>query len=417
MLLMTTELREAILMALSSLRANKLRSFLTILGVMIGVSSVIGLASIINGLNGAMENEIENLGSATIIDIDRYAPDTDWDDLTDEERNWPFMSTGEAEAIAQNCPSVDGVAPMNHGWEPGGNVVKYRNRKAEDVRWFGTWPDFMKVKNRAMKEGRFLSKIDVDQRAHVCVLGVSTAEALFENEPAVGKEVRLNSVRFTVVGVLTKVESQFNSSWENNLVTIPLSTYEKLHPEDEALSLAARATSLDKLDAAMEEITGTLRVFRRVPFNKENNFYLSTQEMFKDQINNITEYIYLAMIIITSVGLMVGGIGVMNIMLVSVTERTREIGVRKAIGAKRINIIMQFLTEAMTLSGAGGIIGILFGILAGLGINAALSFPMSISLYWIVVGFAVSVSVGLVSGVYPAVKAARLDPIEALRYE
>ena len=417
MLLTPVEIRDAIEMALGSLRANKLRSFLTILGVMIGVSSVIGLASIINGLNGAMQNEIENLGSAAVIEIDRYAPNTDWDDLTDEQRNYPYMSVGEARAIMDNCPSVDGVAPMNHCWAEGGNIIKYGNRKATNVRYFGTWPDYLKVINRNMSQGRFFADIDNDQRAMVCVLGAQTASTLFEGESAVDKEVRLNNQRFVVIGVMENVESNFNSSWENNLVAIPLGTYQKLYPEDDALSLSARAASYELLDRAQEEITSALRIYRRVPFNKENNFFLATQDLYKDYINSITKYIYLAMLVITSVGLMVGGIGVMNIMLVSVTERTREIGVRKAIGAKRSNIVLQFLTEAMTLSGTGGVIGILFGVIAGLGINALLKFPMGLSVPWIIIGFVVAVSVGLVSGVYPAMKAARLDPIEALRYE
>jgi putative ABC transport system permease protein len=251
----------------------------------------------------------------------------------------------------------------------------------------------------------------------VCVIGSQTADALFDGGEAVGKIVRLNGKRFEVIGVLEKVASSFGNDWQNNLVTIPLSVYEKLHPFDEALTLVARARSRGEMEIAQEEIINALRIYRRVAFNDENNFALFTQDTFKEQAANITKYIYLAMIIITSVGLVVGGIGVMNIMLVSVTERTREIGVRKAIGAKRSNIVMQFLTEATTLSGVGGCIGIITGIILGLVANALLGFPLSLSLFWITVGFVVSVSVGLVSGVYPAYKASRLDPIEALRYE
>lgn len=417
MLLTTVELKEAILMALSSLRQNKLRSFLTILGVMIGVSSVIGLASVINGLNGAIEQEIEQFGSTTIIDIDRFPPNTDWDDLTDEERRRPYMEVGEALAIRENCPSIDGVAPMNHYWEPGGNVVKYKNRKAMQVEYIGTWPDFLKVKAKDMAEGRSISEVDVHQRGWVCVIGQSIASTLFEHQSGLGERVRINGREFTVIGVFEKTESNFGNERENNLVAIPLSTYEKIHPDDEALSLAVRAASPELLERAKEEVINALRVHRKVAFDEENNFHLMTQDYMRERAETITNYIYLAMLVITSVGLMVGGIGVMNIMLVSVTERTREIGVRKAIGARRSNIVAQFLTEAMTLSGAGGVIGIIFGIAAGLGINAIIGFPLSLSIFWMVLGFVVSVSVGLVSGVYPALKAARLDPIEALRYE
>lgn len=417
MLLTTVELKEAILMALSSLRQNKLRSFLTILGVMIGVSSVIGLASVINGLNGAIEQEIEQFGSTAIIDIDRFPPDTEWDDLTDEERRRPYMKVGEALAIRENCPSIDGVAPMNHYWQPGGNIVKYKNRKAMRVEYIGTWPDFLKVKAKDMAEGRFISEVDVHQSGWVCVIGQSIANTLFEHQSGLGERVRINGREFTVVGVFEKIESNFGNERENNLVAIPLSTYEKIHPDDEALSLAVRAASPELLEQAKEEVINALRVHRKVAFDEENNFHLMTQDYMRERAETITNYIYLAMLVITSVGLMVGGIGVMNVMLVSVTERTREIGVRKAIGARRSNIVAQFLTEAMTLSGAGGVIGIIFGIAAGLGINAIIGFPLSLSIFWMFLGFVVSVSVGLVSGVYPALKAARLDPIEALRYE
>jgi len=178
-----------------------------------------------------------------------------------------------------------------------------------------------------------------------------------------------------------------------------------------------RATSHETIAQAEEEIITALRIYRKVPFNKPDNFALATQDQFREQVADITGYIYLAMIVITSVGLMVGGIGVMNIMLVSVTERTREIGVRKAIGAKRSNIILQFLTEAMSLSGIGGVVGVIVGVGLGLLLNTAFSFPVTLPIFWVVIGFVVSVSVGLISGMYPAIKAARLDPIEALRYE
>jgi putative ABC transport system permease protein len=416
MMLTSVEIKDAVLMALSSLRSNKLRSFLTILGVLIGVSSVIGLASIINGLDGAMAQEIDSIGS-NIIDIERFGHDVDWSSLTEAERNRPEITVGEAVAIRDNCPSVEGVAPMNHYWAPGGNVAKYKNRKATNIGLMGTWPDFLKVKDKNVSAGRFITDIDEQQRAMVVVLGHDVAKTLFEDENPIDKEVRVNGNRFSVIGVLEEISSNFGNSYENNKVAIPLSTFEKLHPWDEALSLMARAKSFELIDQAKEEIIGALRVYRRVPFGSENNFHLSTQDSIKEQVSNITRYIYLAMIIITSVGLMVGGIGVMNIMLVSVTERTREIGIRKAIGAKRSNIILQFLTEATTLSAVGGIVGVIIGVLGGIGLNAALGFPLSISLFWIIVGFAVSVSVGLVSGIYPAAKAAWLDPIEALRYE
>ena len=216
---------------------------------------------------------------------------------------------------------------------------------------------------------------------------------------------------------MEKVKSNFENSEVNEMVLMPLETSKKLYPWDEALTLFVKPKSMAVMDEAMDQVIAALRIHRKVPFNQENNFALETQQQIKDMVGNITQYIYLAMIVITSVGLMVGGIGVMNIMLVSVTERTREIGIRKAIGAKRMNIILQFITEAMTLSGTGGVIGIIIGMIIGLIVNSIAGWPLTISIFWIVLGFTVSVSVGMISGVYPAIKAARLDPIEALRYE
>ncbi len=414
MLLTPTEIQDAVLMALSSLRANKLRSFLTILGVMIGVGAVICLASVVGGLDRAIDEEIDQLGSNVIL-VTKLPIDTNWDKLTEEQRNRPAITEGEARAIIANCPSVDGVSPQNYS--PTSDIVKYKNRKASRARVMGTWPDYVRVNNTFLRVGRFLDDTDEQFRREVCVLGNEVALALFPDEDPLDKEIRVNSEKFTVVGVMEKRESNFDNDYENRNVMLPLSTFRKMFPDEEELWLSARARDYADIELAKEEITNTLRVYRKVPFNKENNFNLSTQDTFKEFAANITKYIYLAMIIITSVGLMVGGIGVMNIMLVSVTERTREIGVRKAIGAKRSNILMQFLTEAMTLSASGGVIGIFFGIFAGMLVNGLLGFPLFVSFFWVVTGFVVAVSVGLVSGIYPAVKAARLDPIEALRYE
>ncbi len=414
MLLTTVEVRDSMLMALSSVRSNKLRSFLTILGVTIGVIAVIALASIIGGLDKAMEEEIDNLGS-NIIMVTKFPFDTDWDELTEEQRNRAPITEGEARAIMASCPVVDGVSPQNYS--PISDEIKYQNRKASRGRVLGTWPDYTRVNNSYVRSGRFLTDTDEQFRREVCVLGQEVAESLFPEEDPLDKQIRVNSEKFTVVGVLEKRESNFDNDFENRCVIIPLGAFRKMFPDEEELFLVVRAKSYADVERAQEEIIGALRVYRRVPFERENDFALATQDSFKEFANNITKYIYLAMIVITSVGLMVGGIGVMNIMLVSVTQRTREIGIRKAIGAKRSNILLQFLTEAMTLSGSGGVVGIILGI--GLGVlgNVAIGFPVSISLFWVVTGFAVAVSVGLVSGMYPAMKAARLDPIEALRYE
>ncbi len=417
MIVTPVEIRDAILMAVTSARSNKFRSFMTILGVMVGVASVIAMASVIDGLDGAVEGEIDRLGSNVIM-VHKFAHDTDWDNLSDEERNRKAITVGEAEAILRGCPSVSAVAPRNYYFRPGGNEAKFKNRKFDFWGLMGTWPTYTVVREKNLSKGRFFTQTDEQYRLMVCCIGSDVADGLFEDEEPVGQEIRVNGDKFRVVGVFENVKSNFGGgNSENRQICIPLATYQKLIPWEKELGLDVRAVSYDLIDQAKEEIITALRVYRKVPFSKPDDFALSTQDQFKDEFGTITDGIYIAMVIITSVGLMVGGIGVMNIMLVSVTERTREIGVRKAIGAKRSNIVLQFLTEAMSLSGIGGVIGIIFGLILGIVINNIASFPVTLPVFWVVVGFMVSVTVGLVSGVYPAFKAAKLDPIEALRYE
>jgi len=416
MLLTLTEVRDAIDMAMGSLRANKFRSGLTILGVMIGVASVIAMASVIDGLDRAAVQEIDQLGSNVIM-VTKFDPTVDHEDNDEEDRNRPPITVGEAEAIARSCPSVDGISPQNYYFAQGGNSVKYKNRKANQPRIFGTWPDFVRVNNRSLSRGRFLDESDERFATMTCVVGSDVAASLFEEEDPIGQNIRVNSYQFEVIGVFEKVKSSFGNDELNRGIAIPLSTFEKMYPWEKELFLQARARSFAEIPMAQEEIISALRIFRKVPFNKDNDFALTTQEQFKESIGNITKWIYVAGLVITSVGLMVGGIGVMNIMLVSVTERTREIGVRKALGAKRANILFQFLTEATTLSGTGGVIGILAGVGAGALINSLFKFPAGVSLVWVTIGFLVAALVGILSGMYPAYKASRLDPIEALRYE
>jgi putative ABC transport system permease protein len=416
MLLSTTEITNAVAMAMSSVRANKFRSFLTILGVLVGVGSVIAMASVIDGLEKAAVEEINSFGSNVIM-VNKFGPNTDFDNMSDDERNRPGITVGEALAIRDNCPSVTGVAPHNYYFAPGGNVAKYKNRKFSRPSFNGTWPDYIDVREKELSVGRFFGETELQFRQMVCVIGYDVANTLFPNEDPLGKLIRVNGDEFSVVGVFAKVESNFGNDHENNNISIPLTTYSKLIPWEKELALDVRANTYENLDKAQEEIIAALRVYRKVPFNKPNNFALSTQDQFKEESDKITGVIYMIMIVITSVGLAVGGIGVMNIMLVSVTERTREIGVRKALGAKRSNIILQFLTEAMSLAGVGGIIGVIVGVTLGMVLNSAFGFPVALPVFWVIVGFGVSVTVGLVSGVYPAIKAARLDPIEALRYE
>jgi putative ABC transport system permease protein len=408
-------MKEGILLALGSIWSNKFRSSLTILGVLIGVWSVIAMTSLIEGLDHAVQSSIDELGS-NVIFVDRFPPGTNYEDLTEEERNRKYMTIEEADAIRENCPAVAAVSPENHYWAPGGNVVKYQGKQANQPAIVGVVPDYQKVNNASVSSGRFITNLDNEFRAKVCVIGTTIKDALFPDEDPIGRQIRVNNYRFTVVGVREKQESTFGDD-DNNKVAIPLQTFMKMYPQDEALTLVVSAKSAAQIDEAKEQIIVALRKARHVPYDKENDFAVFGQENLREMVGNITKYIYIAMIVISSVGLMVGGVGVMNIMLVSVTERTREIGVRKAIGARRNNILWQFLIEAMTLSGTGGLLGILTGVGTSLLIGLVTPLPFGISPLFLTLGFVVAVSVGLVAGMYPAYRAALLDPIESLHYE
>nr|MBN2277059.1 ABC transporter permease [candidate division Zixibacteria bacterium] len=410
------ELKEGINMALGAIWGNKFRSSMTILGVLIGVWSVIAMTSLITGLDQAVQGSIDSIGS-NVLFIDRFPPEVQWDDLSDEERNRKFMTVEEADAIRKNCPAVVAVSPENHYWAPGGNVVKFKGNKANQPAIVGVVPDYLKVHDIEIHMGRFISSLDNETRAKVAVIGSKIKEALFPYEDPLGKEIRINNVRFTIVGVREKKGNLFDDDSEDNKVAIPLETFMKLYPWDDALTLVVSAISQDKIEEAREQITMTLRKVRKVPYDQDNDFAIFGQENILELIRSITQYIYIAMIVISSVGLMVGGVGVMNIMLVSVTERTREIGVRKAIGARRTNILWQFLIEAMTLSGTGGMLGIGTGLLTALLIGIVSPLPFGVSPLYVTLGFVVAISVGLIAGLYPAYRAATVDPIESLRYE
>lgn len=410
------EIKDGISMAFQALTANKLRAFLTILGVLIGVSSVMGMVSIIQGLNDSMAGQIQSLGS-NIIYITKN--EVSFGNLNEEERNRPGITLEDAIAIKELCPTVGVVSPENHYWSPGGNQVKYRSNEARRPAFVGVMPDYEIVNNSFVTEGRFFTESDVHFKSYVSVLGDDVRQALFfESEDPLGKQITINGDKFTVVGIMEK-KKDFLGESRNNFVVIPYGTFKKLHPEEIELSLAVRPKTPELIDRAIDEIEDVMRRRRGVPADKPNNFAVFTQEDLMSIYKQITGAIFMVMILISSIGLFVGGVGVMNIMLVTVTERTREIGIRKAIGARRRNILLQFLIEAMTLTGVGGILGIIFGILIALFVKVISKgfLPASISLFWVILSFSFAVGVGLIFGIYPAYRAAKLDPIVALRYE
>lgn len=412
------EIKEGITMAFAAIKANKMRSFLTVLGVLVGVTAVIGMVSIIQGLNNSMARQIESLGSDTIY-VTRFKIGVQLGRRSEEERNRKPITFEDAMAVREFCPSVSEVSPQN--WGPGPKIIKSGKEEVTYFELIGVMPEYDVVNNNFVAEGRFFTDADVNYRANVLVLGQDVAEKLFPFKDPVGKEVLLGGAnysprRFTVIGVMERRPNFLGESM-NNFVLLPYWTYMKLYPEEEELLLVARPKSPELMSKAIDEITELMRRRRAVPPEKPSDFSVSTQVDLMNVYNQITGAIYLVMVVISSIGLLVGGVGVMNIMLVSVTERTREIGIRKAIGAKKRNIIWQFLIEAMTLSGSGGILGIIIGLLLSQLIGAATPLPASVSLPWVIIGFSVAVGVGLIFGIYPAYRAARVDPIISLRYE
>lgn len=409
------EYKESLLMALGTIRAHKMRSFLTILGVLIGVTSIIGMVSLIEGLNSSMARQIENLGSSVIY-VSKYKPGIQMGRRSASERNRPWINFDDARAIERYCPAVEAVSPQNYYTKPGGNIAKFKGYTAKNFAFFGTLPGYEKVNNAYVEQGRFLTDTDIKFHSYVAVIGQDVKDALFPGIDPIGKEILVNDDKFLVIGVMEKRQTIMGSN-ENNFVLISYGAYEKVHPEEKALWLACKAKSPELMQEAIDQIIDLMRRRHGLKYNEENDFAVFTQESLMEIWEQLTQAIWLVMIIISSIGLMVGGVGVMNIMLVSVTERTKEIGIRKAVGAKKSSILWQFLIEAMVLSGFGGFLGILIGVLLSQFVAAVSPLPAVVSVPWVVVGFCFSVGVALIFGIYPAARAARLDPIECLHYE
>jgi putative ABC transport system permease protein len=403
-------MREAVDLGLQAIRAYKLRASLTILGVVMGIMTVTGMSSIVAGLNASMAKQIEGLGSSVVF-IRPWGPG---ENLTgDERRRRRGLSEAEVEAIKARCPSVRAIAPAELlRFE----TIKYGSAKIQNAQMLGTTEAFETVHDFYVEKGRFLSSVDVARGAKVVVIGNEIAETLFPYLDPIDKEIQIDGLRFRVVGVVEKKGKFLGMSRDNN-VLLPLGSTGKRDQFFNFLIADVKPVSPAQIESAVEEVREVLRRRRKLKFLARDNFTIFTQDTLTNLYRQITGGIYMVMIAISSIGLVVGGVGVMNIMLVSVTERTREIGVRKALGAKKRDILWQFLTEAMTLTGAGGILGILIGGGVAWLVNAFSPFPAVLQATWVAIAFVVSVGVGLTFGLWPAAKAARLDPIEALRYE
>jgi putative ABC transport system permease protein len=408
--------REVFRMAVESLRSHKLRSFLTILGIVIGVMTVIGMVSIIQGLNRSFLSELQSAGSDIIIVMKNEG--IRMGRMTEDQRTRKDLTFEDAQAIEQGAPLVKAVA-VDVSVSPFEAIeVKYRSAKSDNAMILGMnekWPVVMSL--YLPRLGRFVTESEVARSSRVCVLGSELADSLFPTANPIGKEIRVGPEAFTVVGVLAKRGQMFGQS-RDNFVGLPITTLMKyFRYQKDALEIIATPRQSGMLSETIEQISNVLRQRRKVPYGKPNDFAVMTQDTIVDLYNQITGAAYLVMIVISSIGLLVGGIGVMNIMLVSVKERTREIGIRKAIGARAGDILKQFLIEAMFLTGMGGIIGVLAGFGIALIVKAATPLPAAVTAWSVVLGLSVSAAIGLFFGIFPAQKAAHMDPIVALRYE
>ncbi|MGA3371579.1 MAG: ABC transporter permease [Terracidiphilus sp.] len=412
--------RESVKMALDTLRANKLRSGLTILGIVIGVTTVIVISSVINGLNNRVASFADQFGSNVCwifhMPVIGVRPTT-------EQLTRKKLTVEDALAIRALPHIVAADAGIRYTKQFGvGDVsVKYQGRKVAGAIINGDTAQGADVSSFTFEAGRKFTDEEDQHAAHVCVLGHDTAEMLFVNgEDPIGKEVNVATGLYTVIGVYNKQKQPFGSGKnpQDNAVYFPLGTFHNLHPEVKDVWISAKYDDAKNKGIVEEEIRELLRVRRKVKVEADDNFEIFGPDSLTKLWGQVTGGLVAFMIAVSSVGLMVGGVGVMNIMLVSVTERTREIGIRKAIGATRRTILTQFTTEAVTLCAVGGVVGVLVGaVLTWIVYLLPIGLPATLSTLWVIIGFSVSCAIGLLFGIYPAWKAANLDPIEALRYE
>ncbi len=409
-------------MALDSIRANKFRSALTILGIVVGVMTAIIVASILTGLRQSIVAMIAEYGTNNIY-VFHLSTGFSPDDRS--ERSRKPLTEEDAEAILAQSSAIEDIALVapgigNFGAASFDDNITYEGKNYRRADVDGVSPNYDKISNLDLREGRFITRADDQQRRNVLVIGVNAADALFPNKEGgiVGKIVRMNGATWEIIGVLEKRKTGFfGENEEDGKVFLPFRTARKVAPQRDYL-LHIISAKAGQVQTALLDAESVLRGRRDVKYGEPNNFDIKTADNFIEEFDSITAMVGLIAIAISSLGLLVGGIGVMNIMLVSVTERTKEIGIRKAIGATRGAIVLQFLLEAMTLTFFGGIIGVTLAVAVSQLVMLFIpSLPASIPMWAVIAGLTVSIGVGLVFGVLPARKAAKLDPIECLRYE
>jgi putative ABC transport system permease protein len=393
---------------------------LTVVGIVIGVTSVISVAAIIEGLNQFIQAKVDSLGSRTFF-ITRFPAGQDPSRLPLKYRIRKYIDYSDAAYLRRTCPGIEtattfGTRAFFFG---DNNSIGYEGNRVERVFVRGAEPEYVAaIPAFTIAQGRFISRYDEEHSRSVVAIGSEIADSLFPHVDPLGKIVRLNGDLFEVVGVFEPDSGFFLGSGVNVFAIIPLSTFHKFYPDTKELAIAFTVPKDGNIDEAKDEVTEAMRRRRHVPFHADSDFEIVSPDFISALWKQLTGALVILTGIISSVGLLVGGVGVMNIMLISVTERTAEIGVRKAIGARRADIRVQFLLEAVLLTSIGGLIGIVCGAVISFLVRQFMpSVPASLSLIWVILGVGISVAVGVFFGYYPANRAANLDPIVCLRYE
>jgi putative ABC transport system permease protein len=406
-----SQILESIRLALQSIWANRLRSFMTVLGNVVAVTSIVAVVSLIQGVNAYVSGAIVSGVGADSFTIQRLPPIRTQDD-EERTRNNPLITLDEADAIRAFSPLISAVMAQAQR----GATVSYRDREISNVQIQGVTSEYMNFSIFDAGRGRMISAVEVERSRPVVLLGWDVADQLFGGADPVDKTIKIAGVHFRVVGVSNRKGGFFGNS-QDNFAVIPFGAYSKLFGARQSLSLMVRPASPDVLPAAMDDATVALRVKRRLKATDHDNFGIFTSDTFLNLYSQATSGIFAVLVGVVGLSLVVGGIVIMNIMLMVVSERTREIGLRKALGARRKDIMSQVLTESVTLSTLGGLVGIAFGFLVATGIAAVTPLPARLEPWAIALGVGITAAVGLFFGLYPASRAAQLDPIEALRRE
>ena len=409
------ELRESLFMALDAIRSHKLRSALTLLGVLIGVFSIIAVMTALRVMQSNVERELSQLGAHSFMAHKypsmMFSGRPNWRDFHRRKD----ITFAVAHQVIQRARRPIAVGAETVFW--GGQVESRFASTAPNVQLYGETPGSFPVRNWVVAEGRGINDSDVENSRDVAVIGASLAKTVFPFGDAVGQQIKLNGINYSVIGVLESKGGTAENDQEN-IAIVPLTTgLERFGRWHRSLNLLVQAADQDTYEDTVDEVTGILRVLRKVPPGEDNDFEITSNDSLIAQFNDFTRVVRIGVAVVSSIALIAAGIGIMNIMLVSVTERTREIGVRRAVGAKKRNVMTQFITEAVVLCQVGGLMGVALGLIGGNVAGVLLKLPLVLPLDWVLLGMAICSLVGIIFGTYPAWRAANLDPVESLRYE